>query len=301
MILMVVLGLLLVVGLVVTIWWGGTTYQPWVPAGTDDPDQRPSPKTAALRYLRGVGVAVVGGFWAGILVTGPAIRLIMRLLAATAGDGAQGAITEADEVVGRITADGTIGLLLFGGVLTGMVSGAVYVVVRRWLPAGRLGGVAFGVLHLVIAATRIDPLRPGNPDFDVVGPGWLAVVTFGLAAMLHGMAVVAIANRYSTMFPPPTRTRAQWARVVAPLLLPALLLLPAMFLLLPLILGLAVTVIGSQIVPLQRALRSRMAVVVGRVALAVLFVTLLPGAVLDLRDVVVRPEGPPVSTSAAPD
>ena len=242
----------------------------------------------------------MGGFWAGLLVTGPAVRLIMRLLAATAGDGAQGAITEAEEVVGEISVDGTIGLLLFGGVLPGLLSGAVYMVVRRWLPSGRLGGVAFGMLHLVIAATRIDPLRPDNLDFDLVGPGWLSVVTFGLAAILHGMAVVAIANRYSTAFPPTTKARAQWARSVAPLVLPVLLLGPGALLLLALVAGLAITVIGAQVGPLVRALQSRGAIVAGRIALAVLFVAFLPAAVVDLRDVIVRPDGSaPASVSAS--
>ncbi len=296
---MLVLGLLLVVGIVVTIWWGGTAYEPWEPAAMEGPESPPSPKAAILRYLRGVGIALVGGFWAGILVTGPAIRLIMRLLAATAGDGAQGAITEAEEVVGEISVDGTIGLLLFGGVLPGLLSGAIYVVVRRWLPSGRLGGVAFGLLHLVIAATRIDPLRPDNLDFDLVGPGWLSVATFGLAAILHGMAVVAIANRYSTAFPPATRTRAQWARSAAPLVLPVLLLVPGVFLMVVLVAGLVITLVGSQVGPLVRALRSQTALVVGRVALAVLFVAFLPGAVLDMRDVMVRPDGASAATSAA--
>ncbi len=92
-----------------------------------------------LRYLRGVAISLVAGFWAGLLVTGPAIRLIMRLLAVTAGDDAQGRITEADEVVGSINLDGTIGLIFFGGVLPGLLSGAIYVVCRRLLPTGRLG------------------------------------------------------------------------------------------------------------------------------------------------------------------
>ena len=296
---MLVLGLLLVVGIVVTTWWGGTAYVPWEPAAVEGPESPPSPKLASLRYLRGVGIALVGGFWAGILVTGPAIRLIMRLLAATAGDGAQGAVTEAEEVVGVISADGTIGLLLFGGVLPGLLSGAIYVVVRRWLPSGRLGGVAFGVLHLVIAATRIDPLRPDNLDFDLVGPGWLSVVTFGLAAILHGMAVVAIANRFSSTFPPTTRTRAQWARSAAPLVLPVpLVVVGGSFLLLTLLVGLAITVIGAQIGPLVRALQSRVALVAGHIALAVLFVAFLPSAVLHLRDVIVRPDASATSTDA---
>lgn len=296
-ILMAGMGFLLLVGFTLTIWWGGTHYEAWEPRGVDDHDGsrpyqshalRPSLQAAALRYLRGVAIALVGGFWAGALVTGPSMRLIMRLLAATAGLSAQGKITEAEEVVGNIDLDGTIGLYLFGGILPGLLSGAIYVAFRRWLPSGRLGGVAFGVLHLVIAATRIDPLRPDNPDFDLVGPGWLSVATFGLAAVLHGMAVVAIANRYSTKFPPEASGLAGRARAVLPLTLPTLMLVPGVFLVIPIVVGLAITVAISQIGPAARAARSRAALVIGRIAVSVVAVALLPSTVIDLRDVIVR-------------
>ena len=295
---MLVLGVLLVVGLTLTLRWGGTPYAPWSPEGGPPAAGGPPLRTVTLGYLRGVAVALVGGFWAGALVTGPAVRLIMRLLAATAGDGAQGLLTEADEVVGDIDLGGTIGLYLFGGIFPGLLSGALYLAVRRWLPAGRLGGVAFGALHLVVAATRIDPLRPGNPDFDIVGPGWLAVLTFSLAAIFHGMAVVAIANRYSTRFPPRAGSRAARVRTIAPLVLPALLLVPGVFLLMPLTIGLVVTLVASRIPPVGRALRSGAAVVAGRAAVAVLALILLPGAVVDLHQVIVR-DPPAVSSPAA--
>src|SRR5687768_11571007 len=160
-----VLVVLVLVGIGLTVRWGGTPYRTWEPAPVEPDTGRPSLKGAARRYVRGVAIAITAGSWAGALVTGPAVRLIMRLLAVTAGDGAQGAITEAEEVVGRINLDGTIGLWIFGGILPGLLSGVVYVLLRRWLPSGRLGGVAFGALHLVVAATRVDPLRPDNPDF----------------------------------------------------------------------------------------------------------------------------------------
>ena len=56
----------------------------------------------------GAAVGLTGGFWTGLLVTGPAVRLAMRLLAVTGGDDAQGRITEAEEVVGSVSLDGTI-------------------------------------------------------------------------------------------------------------------------------------------------------------------------------------------------
>ena len=293
--LMTAMGVLLVVGVVVTLSWGGMAYRQWEP-GSDDRSDRSdrsatddapvSVRITVLRYLRGVAVALVGGFWAGALVTGPAVRLIMRLLAVTAGDDAQGRITEADEVVGRIELDGTIGLYVFGGILPGLLSGAIYVLIRRWLPAGRLGGVVFGALHLVVAATRIDPLRPDNPDFDLVGPGWLSVTTFGLTCLAHGMAVVAIANRYSSALPPAVNSRPAWIRVLLPLAI------PAVFVVVPLVagalvLGLVVTIAVSRFVPAVSAANSRGALVAGRIAACVVIVALVPSMILDLRDVIV--------------
>ncbi|HET6753383.1 MAG TPA: hypothetical protein VFH23_05475 [Jiangellaceae bacterium] len=297
MILMAVTGLVLLGGITLTLLWGGTSYETWEPTLDDAdrtsrssaPDPRPSIQTSVLRYLRGVAIALVGGFWAGALVTGPFVRLIMRLLAETAGEDAQGRLTDADEVVGSIDLDGTIGLVIFGGILPGLLSGAIYVVFRRWLPSGRLGGVVFGALHLVVAATRIDPLRPDNPDFDLLGPGWLAVAAFGLASIVHGMAVVAIANRYSQVFPPASNARVERARAFVPLGLAVLVLIPALpFMLLILVVGLAITVTASRIEPILRFVRGRGALVAGRIAVVLVAVVLLPGTIADVHDVMVR-------------
>ena len=43
-----------------------------------------------------------------------------------------------------------------------------------------LAGSAFGAGLLVVLGTTIDPLRDENPDFDIVGPGWL------VGARVHG-------------------------------------------------------------------------------------------------------------------
>ncbi len=54
---------------------------------------------------------------AGFLVPGLGGRLFMRVLAATSGSGAQGRLTEADEVVGDITFDGSLGFVIFVGLV----------------------------------------------------------------------------------------------------------------------------------------------------------------------------------------
>jgi len=109
--------------------------------------------------------------------------------AATAGDAAQGRETEAEEIVGRITTGGSIGFIIFTGLFFGLATGALYLVIMRWLPPGRLGGLAYGLLLLSVAAPRIDPLRGDKPDFGIVGPGWVAVLVFSALVLVHGMLV----------------------------------------------------------------------------------------------------------------
>lgn len=93
---MTIMGFLLLLGIALTIRWSGTRYEVWEPV-EESPSgagsARPSARRVAIRYSRGVAVALVGGFWAGALATGPAVRLIMRLLAVTASDDAQGKLT----------------------------------------------------------------------------------------------------------------------------------------------------------------------------------------------------------------
>ncbi len=196
---MVVCGLLVLAGLAAIVRWG--ELQPEPPWSTSDPDETPSPGEIARRYIWYVTVAVVSGLASGLLVAGAGGRLAMRLLAATAGDAAQGRVTEADQVVGKITVGGTIGFIVFTGLFFGLASGALYLLIRRWLPGGRLAGVAFGGVLLVVAATRIEPLRRDNPDFDLVGPGWLSLLVFAALVVAHGMSVAAVAGRYSLVLP----------------------------------------------------------------------------------------------------
>jgi hypothetical protein len=110
-ILMGVLVAMLAVGLALTFRWGGEPYLAWEPTPSErQPGGEPPPVRQVVgRYLRGVAIALVAGFWTGLLVTGPAMRLIMRLLAVTSGDDAQRRRTEADEVVGQIELEGRSG------------------------------------------------------------------------------------------------------------------------------------------------------------------------------------------------
>lgn len=139
-----------------------------------------------------IGASIAAGVAAGVLAAGAGGRLIMRLLAVTSPD-VHGSLTEAGEKVGEITVGGTLGFIFFAGVPAGLLSGALYALVAPVLPRGRAGGLALGVLLLVLAGTRIEPLRPDSVDFLLLDPAWLAVVGFSVLALFQGMLVAALA------------------------------------------------------------------------------------------------------------
>ena len=278
MALMAVCGVLVLVGLTTIVRWGGLESLPPWPA--PDPDDLPTPATVGRRYLWYVTVAAVSGVVSGILVAGAGGRLAMRLLAATAGDGAQGRITEAEEVVGEITAGGTIGFVLFTALFFGAATGALFLLIRRWLPGGRLGGLAFGLVLLVVAASRVEPLRRDNPDFDIVGPGWVSVTVFTALVLAHGMAVAAIAGRYSRVLPLVSRRRRDLVAYA-----PLLLLVPVGGVLLPIALVGVVAAVVGRAPGVVATVRSPRFTTAGRGMLAVVVIVAMPGLVATLADI----------------
>ncbi|HEY4789755.1 MAG TPA: hypothetical protein VIJ05_00250 [Actinomycetes bacterium] len=277
--------MLVVVGLLAIVRWGGLAVQP-PPAPADDdtvPAARPPVSLVVRRYLWYLTLAISAGVGAGILAAGAGGRLAMRLLAVTAGPTAQGRITEADQVVGRISLDGTLGFIVFTGLFFGAASGAAYLLVRRWLPAGRTGGVAFGALLLVLAGTRLEPLRPGNPDFDLVGPGWVSVAAFAALVLFHGMLLAALAGRLSRAVPLlALAPRAIIAHV------PLLLLALGSVALVAAIVGVAV-VSASQVPAVAGVWRDRRLVTAGRVILSLVALAALPSFARAITDILGRP------------
>jgi hypothetical protein len=275
MVVMAVCGVLLGLGLLAGWRWGGLEIRP--------PPGGHAPSDVARRYVWYLAVVVVAGLGAGLLVAGAGGRLMMRLLAATSPEEAQGRLTEADEVVGQITVDGTIGFVAFTGLFFGLATGAAYLLVRPWLPSGRLGGFAFGGLLLVAAGTRVEPLRGDNPDFDVVGPAWLSLLGFGVLVVAHGAVVAAVAARYASTLP----LLAWQPRAIAghaPLLLLLPLVLPALVV----VVGGLVVVGLSQVKAIRAGLQAPQAVAVGRVVLGAAALVALPGFISVVIDIAKR-------------
>jgi len=154
--------------------------------------------TGALRRLCALEVA---GIAAGLLVGGLGSRLMMRIIAATSSPAAQGRITDAGEVVGKVTQEGTVGLLIFVGIGFGVLGALVYGVVGRFLPKRAwLSGVVLGLLVLGVFARR-DPLSPHNRDFHIVSPVLLAVAMIVALFLIYGTTVTALAARLERAYP----------------------------------------------------------------------------------------------------
>jgi hypothetical protein len=272
---MAVCGLLLVAGLAAGVMWSGRTF--CAPAV----DAELSAVEVARLFVWYASLMLVAGVGTGVCVIGAGGRLAMRLLAVTAGDEAQGRITEAEEVVGKITVDGTIGFVLFNGIFFGVAAAALYLVVRRFLPSGQLGGVVFGLALLVVLGTTVDPLRNENPDFDIIGPGWLAVLVFTGLAVAYGVVLAAVAARLSAWLPLPSAER----RVLLRYILPAAVAV-FVFLLIPVlvVVGLAV-VAATRWRWLVNAVRSPRMALVGRVIAVGVVLVALPNAVISVADI----------------
>jgi hypothetical protein len=292
---------LVLAGLAAVARWGALPVQPPPsgsaarapdPAGTAagaDPGAAPDagglrPLGLVLRrYLWYVDLAVIAGTAATVMATGAGGRLAMRLLAVTAGAGAQGRITEAGETVGEITAGGTIGFALFLSLFGGFAVGAGYLLLRRWLPAGRLGGGAYGLLLLLVLGSRVDPLRAGNPDFDIVGPSWLAVVVLAAVVLFEGMLIVALTARLSRALPLITARPGAAAAY-----LPLVLLVPFAPLVVVAAVGALVAVGASRVRPLVAAWRDGRVDLAGRLAVLAGGLVAAPGFVVAVADILGR-------------
>jgi hypothetical protein len=233
-----------------------------------------------------MNLVIIAGLAAGVVAAGAGGRLVMRLLAVTSPD-ARGAITEADQTVGKITVDGTLGFVVFGALPFAVLAAFVYAVAHRWFPTGRFGGLLFGTLLLVAAGTRLEPLRSDNPDFRLLGPTWLAVITFGLVVLGDGMVTAALMGWYSRHLPPPAASLAvSWHYVLVPLLLLFLLVVAAPVVIFAAAGAVVVAALARFAPTLSRAWASRRMTMAGRVVLAGWFAAALPGFVTAIGDIV---------------
>jgi hypothetical protein len=133
---------------------------------------------------------------AGVLVGVPAgllARVVMKLSALAAGPSAAGVHTENGNVVGALTADGTLALVIFAGLAPVGVGAILYVAVRPWFVSlGRWRGLAFGLY--LLALTGPVGLDAANGDFNRFGPAPLNVAMFAALFLAVGLALVPVSE-----------------------------------------------------------------------------------------------------------
>ena len=177
--------------------------------GSFDLSQATLPGRRLPRYETEAAIwRAAAGVRGGLAAGGAAGRLVMRLLALTSTAVGRRARHRGRRHRRRDHHERHPQLLYLHRRLLGFASGLVYALVRRVLPPGRAGGVAFGVLVLIAAGSRIEPLRTENFDFIILDPVWLAVVAFAAVAVFQGMLLAALAGVLGSSLP---HIRRAWA------------------------------------------------------------------------------------------
>lgn len=198
------------------------------PAGAHDRQTVAAPTSAAAgrlhELLRDVFCGGLAGLIAGVVFLGAGLRLVMRGIALLNPE-SRGLITDNQNVVGEITTSGTADLVIGTGLFAGIIVGAVWVMIRDWLPihAGLRMALA-GVLAALLGSFFV--VSADNPDFHRLDNHPALNVVMFVSAI--GVAGAATAGLDEVL-----RPRLPAGRVAARMYAPVLLLagLPALFIL----------------------------------------------------------------------
>ena len=169
------------------------------------------------RFVHVLAAAVGAGLAVGVVIGGIGGRIAMRVLAVTSDDSLRGAVTDDEEVVGRVSVGGTVGLVVFCALL-GVALALVYLVLRRWLPARRAArAAALGALLWAVAGAAM--FDPDSFDFTALGPRWLAVAMFSALLAGAGAAVPLVVDAAVDRWPVPSARAVVFYVPLLPLLL----------------------------------------------------------------------------------
>jgi len=155
---------------------------------------------AMASRLRETAIVVVGSGVAGALVGGIGSRLVMRV-AALAAPEVRGAVTENGNIVGEITLQGTIALVVFAGVSSTVFGAGAFVVARPWLPRRTVArGLVFGAFLLALTGAAV--VDKGNADFVILGDRLLNVTMFSALFLAFGLVASAAFTLLERRVPP---------------------------------------------------------------------------------------------------
>jgi hypothetical protein len=174
-----------------------STATPLTPAAATAPRVMARLAVVAREIARG---GLASGL-AGLIVGGLGGRLVMRVAAMLNPD-ATGLRTETGELVGAITANGTLALVVFGGLLTGAAAGVVWVVVSPWLPGrGRVRWLLAMPVAVALVASLL--IQATNRDFRILGQDGPVVGLLVALVALTGAATAWLDERLERKLPRP--------------------------------------------------------------------------------------------------
>lgn len=187
----------------------------------------PGKPTMGQRFvivLRRIASAGIAGAIAGIVVGGLGGRIVMRV-AAVLNPGATGLRTDNGELIGAVTMNGTLALLLFGGLASGLVAAIVWVVVSPWQPrTGLRRSTAAALAAVALGGPFV--ARSDNTDFRVLeSDGVILVLLLGLVALL-GLSIAWLDARLDQWLPRPTHQPAILAVAYGAVTVAGALILP---------------------------------------------------------------------------
>jgi hypothetical protein len=148
------------------------------------------PFDTVVGLARQVAISGLAGLFTGILVGGIGGRLFMRLAGAAASGAAQGRGTEAGFTVGEVTLGGSLALVIFIGIFTGIAGAILFVVFAPWLSWARhWRGFLFGVVLFGAASATSDIMNPDNIDFRILKNPVLLVSAIFVLFLVFGLVM----------------------------------------------------------------------------------------------------------------
>ena len=185
---------------------------------------------AVVSVLRDIARGALAGIIVEVIVLGPGGRIVMRL-AAVLDPSAAGRATENGNRIGDITIEGTLVLLIFGGLLIGAAGSVVWVAIQEWIPGRSLVRAALAA-PIAVALTGFQLVRPENHDFRILEPVVpVLVLLLGLVA-IAGFAFALVDGWLDRRLPQPSARRAPAVAYLLMILagLPFLILMVRIFL-----------------------------------------------------------------------
>ena len=157
--------------------------------------------TRVADVLRDIARGGLAGAIAGTAIGGIGGRVLMTIAAVLNPD-ATGIRTENGELVGVFTLNGTLALIIFGGLLGGLVASVVWVVASPWIPGSTrqravlafIGAIALGAFFVV---------QSTNTDFIILQHDALLIALFTALVGLIGAGIALVDERLDRRMPRP--------------------------------------------------------------------------------------------------